>query len=521
MSGRETERTTILNFLTPFIDGTSMSHDKIQSSMFISGAPGTGKTALVNAMIRRLSIDHPDVRVIGINCMALKDLDALWERMIEELCDASNKRPVGKKSKSRDIVSSMLKALNTKWCVVFSTLSFIVLTCFSILILDELDHITPNEQSLSSIFTLTESLPSTLRLVGIANTHTLTSNKSLAVYVQTVHFAPYTPVELLEILQSRLQCLSDSDSSDITTDVNKFLPKPTLTLLTKKVASLTGDVRCLFEVLRRAIDTAVGIAKLSDENPLNVPSPIVTPQHVLAAFKAYSPASATSKSSTTIASSASATWSNNEVLIKIRNLGLQARIVVLSIILASKRLAAGLSLSATTQPSPRKSAASPIKRSYSMPNPPTCPSIGIDTNSLHSYYSLVLSRTESGLFEPVSRSEFGDLLGVLEGVGLVAMSSSAGASKGRKSFSRANSFGAGFKSCAGAVGEVRLVEGVWGDEVLRCLGVTGQDGSLADPREEEVRTIWEKEKFRLSKDIKAAAASKNTDFDVFTGAFEN
>jgi len=327
---------------------------------------------------------------------------------------------------------------------------------------------------------------------------------------------------LLEILQSRLLCLLNGDSSNITPDINKLLPNPTLTLLTKKVAALTGDVRCLFEVLRGAIDAAVDFAAataLSDENPLNAPLPTVSPQHVLAAFKAHAPASAAFKSSTTIDSSMSSTGSNNEVLIKIRNLGLQARIVLLAILLASKRLEAGLSLSASAQLSPKKSPASPIKRSHSMPNPSTCPGIGIDTNSLHAYYSLVLSRTESGLFEPVSRSEFGDLLGILEGVGLVSMSSAAaGALKGRRAFNRSGSFGANLAKS----GEVRLVEGVWGDEVLRCLGVTGQDGSLPDPREEEVRTIWEKEKSRLSKDTKVLAASalKNPNLSVFTGAFK-
>jgi len=117
VSGRETERSTISGFLASFIDGTSISHDETHSSMFISGAPGSGKTALVNAMIRGLSVDHPEVRVIAINCMALKDLDALWERMIEEFRDASHRRSLGKKSKSRDIVKSMLNALNVKWYV--------------------------------------------------------------------------------------------------------------------------------------------------------------------------------------------------------------------------------------------------------------------------------------------------------------------------------------------------------------------------------------------------------------------
>jgi len=112
---------------------------------------------------------------------------------------------------------------------------------------------------------------------------------------------------------------------------------------------------------------------------------------------------------------------------------------------------------------------------------------------------------------------------MLEGVGLVSLSSSisTGTPKGKRTFSRSTSFGLGLiKNGAGGVGEVRLVEGVWGEEVLRCLGVSGEN-TPADPREEEVRGIWEREKSRLSKDIKAqAAATKNSDIDILSGAFQ-
>ena len=396
----------------------------------------------------------------------------------------------------------------------------------SILILDELDHITPNEQSLSSIFTLTDTLPSNLRLIAIANTHTLTSSTSNAFVapsnVHTIHFAPYTPTQLQGILQSRLDSLSEGDSSSETiANVKKFLPGPTLMLLTKKVAALTGDVRSLFEVLRGAIDLA-SHGKKSDEDLLSAPPTSVTPQHILAALKAYTPASTTS---TTAGSSS--TGSNSETVTKIRNLGLQARLVLLAILLASKRLEARLSLSASTSTSPKKPTVSPMKRSQTMPNPSTGLGVGIETSSLHTYYTTVLSRTEMGIFEPVSRSEFGDLLGVLEGVGLACLSSSVSSSasptKGKRAFSRSTSFGTGLgKKGAGAVGEVRLVEGVWGDEVLRGLGVSCESIS-ADAREEEVRGIWEREKSRLAKDIKAAAAlaSKNSQLDTFAGAFED
>jgi len=410
----------------------------------------------------------------------------------------------------------------------------LIVTFFSILILDELDHITPSAQSLTSIFTLTEAVPAALRLIGIANTHTLTASSSSNAFlpasnVQTIHFAPYTPVQLQEILQSRLATLALDEN--LATDVKGFLPNPTLMLLTKKVAALTGDVRSLFEVLRGAIDLAVAQVKKpsEDDNPLNIPATTVTPQHILAALKAYTPASAAPSASATVPSTSQ---SNSETVMKIRNLGLQARLVLLNILLASKRLEARLPLSATAMSSPRKSSASPIKRTSSLPIATSSgPGIGIETATLHTFYSAVLSRAEMGIFEPVSRSEFGDLMGVLEGVGIVSLSSSlltaaSNSGKGRKTFGRSASFGAGLgKNGAGAVGEVKLVEGMWGDEVLRGLGITGvptAEGASVDPREEELRGIWERERVRLTKDIKATTVASNVSrIDTIAGACQD
>lgn len=385
---------------------------------------------------------------------------------------------------------------------------------------------------MSSIFTLTESLPTVLRLIGIANTHTLTASSNAftsSSNVRTIHFAPYTPAQLQAILQSRLDTLSEGEApSQTAADMKKLLPPPALTLLTKKIAALTGDVRSLFEVLRGAIDLAVAPKEPTDENPLASAPVSVTPQHILAALKAYTP-SAVSKAVTpsTTSSVPTTSSSSSETVTKIHNLGLQARLVLLSILLASKRLEARLSLSVSTSASPRKPSASPMKRTSSLPNTPVSrPAVGIETGTLHSYYSSLLSRTEMGLFDPVSRNEFGDLMGVLEGNGIVSLSSSLLATtspsgKGRKPFGRSASFGAGLgKSGAGAIGEVRLVEGMWGDEVLRGLGVTGA-GTAGDPREEEVRGIWQREQARLLRDIKSAAAASNSNIDILAGAFQD
>jgi len=394
---------------------------------------------------------------------------------------------------------------------------------------------------LASIFSLPRAIPSALRLIGIANTHTLTTSATFtpSTNVQTVHFAPYTPTQLQDILQSRLSPLHGAECpSEVTVEVKKFLPPPTLMLLTKKVAALTGDVRSLFGVLRGAIDLAVVPSTTQqsvDENPFNSPKATVTPQHILAALKAYTPSAP--KATTTNSNSNTPTTNNSETVTKIRNLGLQAQLVLLTILLGSKRLDVGLSLSTSSTASPKKPTASALKRTSSSPKPCTPgTAIGIETGLLHTYYSTVLSRSDLGIFEPVSRSEFADLMGVLEGVGLVSLSSSllpsassSSPGKGKKAFGRSASFGAGLgKNGAGAVGEVRLVEGVWADEILRGLGASGTDAVPAsddtpvDARKEEIRGIWEREKSRLTKDLKflASAASAASRPETFAGAFQ-
>ena len=95
--GREQERTYILDFLAPFLGGKSRANHP--TSLYLSGAPGTGKTALVNEVLKSVSAfssrDLPDMQaadaavcVVYVNCMALvvKDvMTTVWERCAEEL----------------------------------------------------------------------------------------------------------------------------------------------------------------------------------------------------------------------------------------------------------------------------------------------------------------------------------------------------------------------------------------------------------------------------------------------------
>lgn len=346
---------------------------------------------------------------------------------------------------------------------------------------------------LASLFALARKHSSALHIIGIANTHTLTSSVSHlsldgVIGVSTLHFKPYDPQELLSILQSRLKPLTVLESPTSEAVAQQFLPVSTLTLLCRKIAAQTGDVRSLFEVLRGAIDLAVTRPPSSDKD-----TPPVTPPHILAALKAYAPASKVAPAAQSTVSAKCST--NSEIVTKVRNLGLQARLALLALILACHRTEASLPLLSPIQRCPPRS---PIKRSNSSPSPLPATQAGIEVSQLHTFYSVVLTRHQSDTFTPVSRSEFGDLAGVLETIGLVSLSTP---STGRK-IARTSSF-----SCRGTKSPTRtqpnqsvaIAQGVRPDEVLRGLGIGAQAKDIC---EEEVEGIWKHELARISKEVR-------------------
>lgn len=393
----------------------------------------------------------------------------------------------------------------------------------SILVLDELDSFSASSHAaLQPLFSLATEHPSALRIIGIANTHTLTSASSLLLFsanessspsrskqaseIKTIHFAPYDAKELLAILTKRLEKLPQDE-------LKSLLPMPALMLLTKKVSSLTGDVRVLFEVLRGALDLAVTTPSDSSKAGSNTPSESVprtsvTPAHILSALKSYTPAS-TSKAKAGATGSSNVPAANSEIATKVRNLNLQARLVLLSLVLASKRITLSLSLSSSTSSNSNRAPASPTKCSPMKRTTSTAsavfgasdaPTSGIDSTQLHAYYSSVLNSTDA--FSPVSRPDFTDILGVLETTGLLSVSTSSA-----RSFKRSSSFtsiaGKG-KGSPGTGSQIVSLQGnVREAEVARGLGIGAEAATSGDALEDEVRSIWAREFSKIRKSVKA------------------
>ena len=394
----------------------------------------------------------------------------------------------------------------------------------SILILDELDNLSGASPALlKPLFSLVALYPKKVKVIGIANTHTLTSTTSViplsmddetegesarSVKIKTIHFSPYEPSELQAILAKRFEGLPQDE-------LKKLLPAPTLVLLTKKVSSLTGDVRVLFEVLRGAIDIAIPSAPL-DLSPTpssSVPTEgapkaptTVTPAHILGALKSYSPASAPSMKK------AAAVSSTSETVMKVANLNLQSRLVILALVLACRRLQATLPLtkcaSPSLSPSTPSKKSSPMKRSNSSQSSVFGPAAGgqcesVDCGQLYTYYTALLEEADS--FTAVSRSDFTDLLGVLDTSGLVLFSSLAPSAS--RTFKRTTSFTGASKAKASAASPscVRFQSEIREAEVVRGLGIGSEAAASTDGDvlEDDVRRLWAREISKMKREAQA------------------
>lgn len=300
------------------------------------------------------------------------------------------------------------------------------------------------------IFALPASFPTSLRIIGISNdlalsTSTPSNNPKPTPSLATLNFAPYTAPEIQAILSTRL-----AESS-------KLIMTPALSLLAKKVSSQTGDIRFAMEVLRRALEHA-------EKDKKGQGNGVVGMKHVLDALRAKE---------------TSASAAGNGMVAVVRGLGLHARLVLVAILVASRRVKRALPLLST------HSASVLVKSSAATMSP----------SALHTLYTHLLthSATEGGMFTPVSRNEFTDILGLLETMGLVSLTASPSAllfspsKRGRRPASE---------------GSVALADGAREDDVVKGLTTVDASGA-AGIKEEEVRRIWERESARVEKEAKA------------------
>ena len=242
---REKEREKIMQFTKNAIGGYGGASSCLGNSLYISGVPGTGKTATVREVIRTLRQEAANKKVpkfthIEMNGLRLQTPQHAYSLIAEELtgrrfspsraAEWLEKRfKEGKESDGRVLV----------------------------LVVDELDVLVTQTQSvLYNIFDWPTYKASNIAVIGIANTMDLPERLLPKIASRLgsgrVTFNPYNTSELIKIIEARLRSTGDY-SGDGKYDA---ITQNAVQLASMKVAQISGDARRALELCRRGIEIA-------------------------------------------------------------------------------------------------------------------------------------------------------------------------------------------------------------------------------------------------------------------------
>ncbi|KAI4556826.1 hypothetical protein MJT46_020013 [Ovis ammon polii x Ovis aries] len=215
LPAREKEMDVIRNFLREHICG------KKAGSLYLSGAPGTGKTACLSRILQDLKKELKGFKTIVLNCMSLRSAQAVFPAIAQEICQEEVSRPAGK---------DMMRKLENHMTAEKGPMI--------VLVLDEMDQLDSRGQDvLYTLFEWPWLSNSRLVLIGIANTLDLTDRILPRLQArekckpQLLNFPPYTKNQIATILQDRLnQAFND-----------QVLDNAAIQFCARKVSAVSGD----------------------------------------------------------------------------------------------------------------------------------------------------------------------------------------------------------------------------------------------------------------------------------------
>ncbi|KAM4595807.1 cell division control protein 6 homolog isoform 2-T2 [Fundulus diaphanus] len=218
---REAEQASIRSFLQDKV------LQRVPSSLYISGAPGTGKTACLNCVLQDMKAELAAVKTVLVNCMSLRSSHAIFPLLAHRLKAAGGQ-------------GGLQKFLTAPGPTV-------------LLVLDEMDQLDSKAQDvLYTIFEWPYLAQSRLCLIGIANALDLTDRILPRLQAQPhcrpllLHFPPYSRQELTTIIQDRLSKAAAEGMLD--TSAVQFCAR--------KVSAVSGDARKALDICRRAVEAA-------------------------------------------------------------------------------------------------------------------------------------------------------------------------------------------------------------------------------------------------------------------------
>nr|XP_042894751.1 origin recognition complex subunit 1 isoform X2 [Parasteatoda tepidariorum] len=237
-----------------FVKGCLCSHTG--GCMYISGVPGTGKTATVHEVIRNLENEKEEGEVPIFNFV---EVNGMWVTDPYQCYVNIFKALTGKTIASQQAANLLEKRFTEQGPKKDAV----------ILLVDELDRLWTRKQTvLYNIFDWPSKKHSKLIVLAIANTmdlpERLMMNRiSSRLGLTRKIFQPYNFKQLQEIIMSRIQELNVFD-------------KDAVQLVSRKVAAVSGDARRALDICRHATE----VAERSKSSPKKKSKILVGMDHV-------------------------------------------------------------------------------------------------------------------------------------------------------------------------------------------------------------------------------------------------
>ncbi|KAK6455455.1 cell cycle control protein [Scheffersomyces xylosifermentans] len=292
LTGREKEGNSLNEFFLSNIK------NKTCGSLYVSGPPGTGKSAQINVSVNYfksaygnskqldkqdiVKIEGSRVKFININCMAINSPEHIFHEVYSRAVGTLSISMLRKKTS--DDFYELLQSN--------SELDSIVV------VLDEMDYlITRDQQILFELFncasTKSQQYRTKLVLVGISNALDLTDKflprlKRNGLSPESVQFLPYTADQIRQVITCKLNSLkySTGDLKETPGNMNGVFPlfhPAAIQFCCRKAASITGDLRKAFDICYKSIDLLEQglVQKGEDLNKYNIDNcPKVLISHV-------------------------------------------------------------------------------------------------------------------------------------------------------------------------------------------------------------------------------------------------
>ncbi|KAM8878698.1 cell division control protein 6 homolog isoform 4-T4 [Spinachia spinachia] len=229
---REAERGAIRSFLE------EKALRRLPGSLYISGAPGTGKTACLTCVLHEMTAALAPLQTVLVNCMSLRSSHGIFPLLADKL-----KAPGGPSGLQRFLTAPGPPVL---------------------LVLDEMDQLDSKAQDvLYTVFEWPYLPESRLCLVGVANALDLTDRILPRLQARPhcrpllLHFPPYSRQELADIVQDRLAGAS----------ADGILDSSAVQFCARKVSAVSGDARKALDICRRAVEVVESDERRKPSDP--------------------------------------------------------------------------------------------------------------------------------------------------------------------------------------------------------------------------------------------------------------